>query len=145
MITGNFKFQTPWRNIQGCECRITTPDWKDYSFHVGNPHNIVVSGFTSSVAANIAMRERITALKALSSTEEEVNNQPDNLIEGKRGKGRGKKTVEPVEPVKDVATVPPIEPKRKRGRPPKPEAYTFTADEDAALVPVEPAGAAEDW
>ena len=142
MTTGELKFQTPWRNLQGYECQITSTDWKHYSFHVGNPHNIVVSGFTSSVAANIAMRERVTTLKALSSTEEETNKQPDNLIEiGKRGKGRGKK---PVEPVEDVAAVTPIEPKRKRGRPPKPEAYTFTAEEDAALVKV-PAGAAEDW
>ena len=110
MTTGNIVYQTPWRNIQGCECRITTPDWKDYSFHVGNPHNIVVSGFTSSVAANTAMQELVTALKALSKKPE---------------------------PVEDVATVATVEP--------KPEAYTFTADEDAELVPVEPAVAAEDW
>ena len=123
MTTGELKFQTPWRNLQGYEYQITSYDWKNYSFHVGTPHNIVVSGFTSSVAANIAMRERIMILKALS------------------------KKPEPVEPVEDVATVAtttPIEPKRKRGRPPKPEAYTFTAEEDAALVKV-PAGAAEDW
>ena len=103
MTIGNIVFQTPWRNIQGCECRITTPDWKDYSFHVGNPHNIVVSGFTSSVDANIAMMGLVTVLKASSSTEKEVNHQPE------------------------------------------PEAYTFTAEEDAELVPVESAGAAEDW
>ena len=144
MDIGNIVFQTPWRNLQGYECQITSYDWKDYSFHVGNPHNIVVSGFTSVGDANIAMRLKVTELKALSSTEEEVNHQPDNLIEvGKRGKGRGKKT-EPVEPVEDVATVTPIEPKRKRGRPPKPT-YSFTADEDAELVPATTAGAAEDW
>ena len=147
MTTGELKFQTPWRNIQGCECRITSTDWKHYSFHVGNPYNISVDGFTSSVAANIAMRLRVTALKALPSTEEETNHQPDNLIEiGKRGKKRGKKP-EPVEPVKDrvedvvaVAAVIPIESKRK-GRPPKSE-YTFTAAEDAELVP---AVETEDW
>ena len=90
-------------------------------------------------------------LKALSSTEQEANNQPDNLIEiEKRGKKSG--TVEPVEPVEpveekpkrrrakkevtDVATVTPIEPKQPT--------YSFTAEEDAALVPTT-AGAAEDW
>ena len=159
-MTDELKFQTPWRNIQGYECRITSTDWKHYSFHVGNPYNISVDGFTSSVAANIAMRLRITALKALSSTEEEANKQPDNLIEiGKRGKGRGKKS-ESVEPVEEkpkrrrastkvtdvaaVAAVTPIEPKRKRGRAAQQPTYTFTAEEDAALVAV-PALAAEDW
>ena len=137
MTTGNIVYQTPWRNLQGCECQITSNDWKDYSFHVGNPYNISVSGFTSTVAANIAMRERITTLKASSSTEQEANHQPDNLIEiGKRGKKRGKKsgTVEPVEPVDSLATVIPIKSKR-RGRPPKQPTYSFTAEEDAALVP----------
>ena len=141
MTTGELKFQTPWRNLQGCECQITSYDWKNYSFHVGNPYNISVDGFTSSVAANIAMRERVTALKALSSTEKEVNHQPDNLIEiGKRGKKRGKKSGT-VGPVEEVVAVTPIEPKR-RGRPPKQPTYSFTADEDAALVP---AVATEDW
>ena len=141
-MTDELKFQTPWRNIQGYECRITSTDWKHYSFHVGNPYNISVDGFTSIAAANIAMGERVMTLKALSSTEEEANKQPDNLaLVGKRGKGRGKK---PVEPVEDVATVTPIEPKRKRGRAAQQPTYTFTAEEDAALVPTS-AGAAEDW
>lgn len=139
MTTDNPVFQTPWRNIQGCECRITSDNYKTYSFHVGNPYNISIPGFPSSVAANIAMQERVTVLKALSLTEEETNKKPE--------------PVEPVEPVEEkpkrrrakaevteVATVIPIESKR-RGRPPK-QTYTFTAAEDAELVP---AVVPEDW
>lgn len=126
-MTDELKFQTPWRNLQGCECQITSNDWKNYSFHVGNPYNIVVSGFTSTVAANIAMRLRLTALKALSSTEQEANHQPDNLIEiGKRKQKRRASTK-----ATEVATVTHIEP-----------TYSFTSEEDAELVP---AVETEDW
>lgn len=136
MTTDNPVFQTPWRNIQGCECRITSDDYKNYSFHVGNPYNISIPGFPSSVAANIAMQERVTVLKALSSTEEETNNQPEPVepVEEKPKRRRTKAEVT------DLATVIPIESKR-RGRPPK-QPYTFTAAEDAELVP---AVAPEDW
>ena len=137
-MTDNPVFQTPWRNLQGCECRITSTDYKKYSFHVGDPYNISVDGFTSSVAANTAMQERVTVLKALSSTEfGGANKKPEPVEEKPKRRRASTKVTE----VAAVAAVISIEPKRRRGRPPK-QTYTFTEAEDAALVPEV---APEDW
>ena len=141
-MTDNPVFQTPWRNLQGCECRITSTDYKKYSFHVGDPYNISVDGFTSSVAANTAMQERVTVLKALSSTEFGGANKKPEPVEEKPKRRRASTKVTEVAAVAAVAAVIPIKSKRK-GRPPK-QTYTFTEAEDAALVPV-PAVATEDW